>query len=423
MKLAQKRQNYGQLIAGILMVLGLVFCSISTVQAQDNFEINAGLNDAWFNPATQGQGFFITVFPDSQQMFLAWFTYDTERPDPSVTAILGEPGHRWLTAFGSYSGDSAELDIEVTSGGTFDSATPAVSQEMDGTVTVEFSDCENGLITYDITSLSLQGVIPISRIALDNVPGCEALLPEESDPVVLKYIGNLGVMISHQDKEVVIDGVLGNVAGWVAPDVSEMNRIINAQAPYQDIEVAGTTHGHGDHVSYTAVNTMLSNQPNTVYIGATTEGVGNVSNQNRVQRADMARFTNEQYSINGIDITVYHTRHFNQFGNDFSGVTNLAFLVELGGKKILHVGDFDYRTDNINALGLEPGELDAIIMPTFNTLISASNFGLIQDLLEPRHIVAAHFQSGSLVSQRNGVLNLVPDAIIFDTANEEFVIE
>jgi sugar lactone lactonase YvrE len=72
-----------------------------------DFVINAGLNDAWFNASTPGQGFFVTVFPDSGQVFLAWFTYDTERPDESVTAILGEPGHRWLTAFGPYEGDTA----------------------------------------------------------------------------------------------------------------------------------------------------------------------------------------------------------------------------------------------------------------------------------------------------------------------------
>lgn len=151
--------------------------SISVVDDStgNDFMINAGLNDSWFNPATLGQGFFITVFPDISSIFLAWFTYDTERPASGVTANLGEPGHRWLTAFGEYSGDSATLDIELTEGGVFDSPTPAVSQSADGTVTVEFTGCNEGMITYDITSANVQGMIPIERIALDNVPGCEAL--------------------------------------------------------------------------------------------------------------------------------------------------------------------------------------------------------------------------------------------------------
>jgi hypothetical protein len=139
--------------------------------------INYGLNDSWFNPAVglvSGQGFFITVFPDSQEMFLAWFTYDIDRPPGSVTAQLGDPGHRWLTAFGGYSGDTATLNIEVTKGGVFDSATPPTTQGPDGTITVTFTDCNTGEVSYNIPSVGKSGVVPIQRIALDNVPLCEA---------------------------------------------------------------------------------------------------------------------------------------------------------------------------------------------------------------------------------------------------------
>ena len=88
---------------------------------------------------------------------------------------MGDPGARWLTAFGDYDGHRAELDIEVTRGGVFDSALPMVEQDIDGSIILEFSDCENGLVTYDIPSLGLMGEIPIERIALDNVPRCEQL--------------------------------------------------------------------------------------------------------------------------------------------------------------------------------------------------------------------------------------------------------
>lgn len=142
-------------------------------QQQAGFTINAGLNDAWFNPATAGQGFFLTVFEDIQMMFVAWFTYDTGRPDDGVMANLGEPGHRWLTAFGPYDGDTAELDVELTRGGVFDSPEPAVMQSADGAIVVEFAGCNEALVTYDITSAGVSGVVPIERIALDNVALCE----------------------------------------------------------------------------------------------------------------------------------------------------------------------------------------------------------------------------------------------------------
>jgi len=150
---------------------------ISDGQPVSGFLINAGLNDAWFNPATNGQGFLITVFPDRKEMFLAWFTFDTERPPEDVTALLGEPGHRWLTAQGPYDGDTANLTIFVTEGGVFDAAEPAASTDQagDGTLKLEFADCTEGLVNYEITSLGIPGEIPIQRIALDNVALCEAL--------------------------------------------------------------------------------------------------------------------------------------------------------------------------------------------------------------------------------------------------------
>jgi len=143
-----------------------------------DFRINAGLNDAWFNAATPGQGFFVTVFPDLKQIFLAWFTFDTERPDPSVMANLGDPGARWRTAFGPYQFNSAQLDVELTSGGIFDAPMPVPMQQADGTITVTWSDCENAVVSFDIPSADVQGEIPITRIALDNVERCELLNAE-----------------------------------------------------------------------------------------------------------------------------------------------------------------------------------------------------------------------------------------------------
>ncbi len=144
------------------------------------FLINPGLNDAWYNPATAGQGFFIIVFADVDYMFLAWFTYDTERPPEDVMAHLGEPGHRWLTAQGPYDGDTATLDVYLTEGGVFDMAEPPAVTGKDpiGTITIVWSDCENGVLTYDIDPPGVSGEIPIKRIVPDNVALCEALAAE-----------------------------------------------------------------------------------------------------------------------------------------------------------------------------------------------------------------------------------------------------
>jgi hypothetical protein len=147
---------------------------VTVVEAQPLVDMNAGLNDAWFNSVTSGQGFFITVFPDIGYVSLSWFTYDTVRPPEDVTANLGEPGHRWLNALGKYSGNQAVMDITITSGGIFNTSTE-VTEVIDGTIILTFTDCENGIVEYDIPSIDQQGIVPIQRVVGDNIALCEAL--------------------------------------------------------------------------------------------------------------------------------------------------------------------------------------------------------------------------------------------------------
>jgi len=139
------------------------------IESADGVSINAGLTDTWYFPGTNGQGFFVIVYPEIESIFLSWFTYDTERPDDSVTANLGDPGHRWLTAIGKYAGNKAVLDVSITRGGVFDSGVPAPVSETDGTITLEFSGCNSGSVAYDIPSIGRQDVVPIERVFADSV--------------------------------------------------------------------------------------------------------------------------------------------------------------------------------------------------------------------------------------------------------------
>jgi hypothetical protein len=143
--------------------------------------LTPGMNDAWYDPQTDGQGFFIAVFPGLETVSLAWFTYDTELPSGNAVASLGDPGHRWMTAIGPIDGNQATLDIVITSGGLFDTPTDVQRTEppgSDGTIKLSFDSCNSGTVEYDIPSIERQGIIPIRRVANDNVALCEALNTE-----------------------------------------------------------------------------------------------------------------------------------------------------------------------------------------------------------------------------------------------------
>jgi hypothetical protein len=162
----------------------------------ENIPFNSGMNDAWWNPTQPGQGMLISIFPATKLIFMAWFTYDTELSPEGTWSNLGDPGHRWMTAYGFYEGNSATLNIEMTKGGVFNSNSPAVQQSNDGTVQIQFTDCNKGTILYDIPSIQQQGTVEIERVTRENLHLCESALTDtqqlqssisiEADPPVLR---------------------------------------------------------------------------------------------------------------------------------------------------------------------------------------------------------------------------------------------
>ena len=139
----------------------------------EDFEINAGFNDAWYEPATDGQGFFITVYPEKGTVFVGWFTFDMDFPGQDVIAGLGDACQRWLTAQGPYDGKQAELVVYNSSGGLFDSVLAVPQLEPIGSINLQFENCESGTVSYDLPSYGLKGEIPIQRVASDNIAACQ----------------------------------------------------------------------------------------------------------------------------------------------------------------------------------------------------------------------------------------------------------
>jgi len=142
----------------------------------DTIEMNAGLNGAWFSADTSAQGFMIEVLPLRELVFFSWFTYDTEPADSSLTAVVGNPGHRWLSGQGPIQGTSVDIDLLNTSGGLFMSDQEAQITEPGtyGTVSLSFSSCSSGQLNYALEN-GLNGEVTLQRIADDNVALCQML--------------------------------------------------------------------------------------------------------------------------------------------------------------------------------------------------------------------------------------------------------
>ena len=153
----------------------------ASVSAPPALDLNQhGLTGSWFEPATDGQGFEIEVFPDlvaagTGSVQLSWFTFDT--------VVGGAERQRWYTLSGNVvSGQpNASLTIFQNTGGNFN-ALPITKGGSVGTATLSFDTCASGQLTYSFTDGSGRtGSIPLTRISQNVTCSTTTAHPTNAD--------------------------------------------------------------------------------------------------------------------------------------------------------------------------------------------------------------------------------------------------
>ena len=116
--------------------------------------ITSGFTGAWYDPAQSGHGIFIEVRPGNQ-MLAWWFTFS---PDGTQQA--------WFGNVGAIDGDTATVDALQAVGGrwipNFDPAN--VTQQPWGRLTFQFTDCNNGEVTFSTPGPWGSGHMDLVRI-------------------------------------------------------------------------------------------------------------------------------------------------------------------------------------------------------------------------------------------------------------------
>ncbi len=234
--------------------------------------------------------------------------------------------------------------------------------------------------------------------------------------VKITYIGNDGVYISDGEKAVIIDALPGNLDGWVPVADGVRIALERGDSPFGNVKACMVTHAHGDHYSTSSVNGFLISNPSSIFLGTpqvVNSGISGGAGQ--IQSLSLDLDSEEEVIADGISIRVIRIRHFNpQSGQDFSSTTeNYAYLLELGGKKILHTGDGDMSVANFENLGLKDQGIDAVLIPTFhfgNQLQTSKRDALLEHI-DPTYIIGLHLESATPASD---VTAIYPDAIVFN---------
>jgi hypothetical protein len=122
-----------------------------------------GISGTWYNPASDGQGFTVEVYPNliASNVGLiagAWFTF---APAPAG----GPDRQRWYTFDGAaHTGSAtAQLTVRRNVDGNFAQA-PSTSATVVGSATLTMISCTTGTLSYTLSDGSGSGSIPLTRL-------------------------------------------------------------------------------------------------------------------------------------------------------------------------------------------------------------------------------------------------------------------
>ncbi len=211
-------------------------------------------------------------------------------------------------------------------------------------------------------------------------------------PLTITYTGNEGFLIAGAGKKVLVDALYREgVSGYVVPPPRQRTQMESAQPPFDGIDLVLTTHYHGDHFHPEAVGTCLLSNPRAIYV-STPQAVEALQGhfgqfvdvRERVRSVLPREGNKESVSLPGIDLRVMNLHHGRK-----RPVENLGFLIVLGGRKLLHMGDTEATYKDLLPLRLDEAEIDVAFVP-FWLLLDPGWRKAVREGIKPRRVVAMH---------------------------------
>lgn len=244
-------------------------------------------------------------------------------------------------------------------------------------------------------------------------------LSAQTPPLNITYLANMGVLLEGGGKRVVIDGLHhGELAEYASVPPAMLEALEKARAPFQHLDLMLTTHRHRDHFNASAVAARLLADSTTTFLAAQ-ETVDSLRARSDVAFAGrrllpvvLPPHQATVRTVSGISLEVLDLPHNS---TPSARVTNVGFLVTVGGQRVLHVGDADPTLANFAPHRLAERGVDVAIVP-FWYLTDGDD--AVRRAIGARRWIATHIPPADAEAIRRQVLKVVPGAVVLVAPGE-----
>jgi L-ascorbate metabolism protein UlaG (beta-lactamase superfamily) len=249
--------------------------------------------------------------------------------------------------------------------------------------------------------------------------GCGRPEPQADSPVGITYVDNDCFLIISDGHKILIDAHAMLPSGL-------RTSMEQATPPFDELDLILTTHAHSDHFEPHLVGTLLEQHPDAILV-STDEVAGELdarlSNyaelKDRVQAFTPEEGERVQVSAGGVDLEVLNLPH------DWP-VTNLGFIINIGGKRLLHTGDT--FPPHLRSYSFPEDNLDVAFVPYF--FLTEQQYleegkSVIVGAIQAEQLVPMHHSPSQpgLEEEFEAIATNHPQAILFYEAMQTHVIE
>ncbi|HMB52952.1 MAG TPA: MBL fold metallo-hydrolase, partial [Thermoanaerobaculia bacterium] len=236
----------------------------------------------------------------------------------------------------------------------------------------------------------------------------------------LTYLANEGYLLDDgAGGKVLIDALFGDGLDHypVVPPATRTD-LEAGNPPFDGVDLLLATHYHDDHFDPQAVGRFLTANPQAQLL-TTPQAVADLEGSfsgydaiaSRVRATLPAEGIRQTHRFGVITVTVFNLHH----GRDRNPpVENLGFLVDLGGVRLLHVGDTEVTGADLAPLALDDEGIDVALLPTW-MVSTPRGVKTVRQRIAPRQVVPIHFaRRGD--DRESEIRQLLPEAPILRQA-------
>lgn len=213
---------------------------------------------------------------------------------------------------------------------------------------------------------------------------------------------------------------------------SMLSKIESARYPYGNIDLILVSHYHRDHFHAESIARHLLNNKGAELVSspqvveAVKKEVTRLEDYYKTKKTAETQFRtvdfdwkkSESVEAGGVKVEFLGLMHANSQRDDkYKKIQNFGHIIEISGKKLLHVGDADMFADNFSDFKLKEKDIDVAFVPYWYILTKTGR-EIMRDQIGATSYVAIHIPPTEQSKTVRSILSAMPGAVAFSTPGE-----